>query len=181
MQRLQSSDRIALAEKIVRGVWSTFSTPVPIPAYHKTPTTPTTAPDLGKNLFVTNKENNDDGLHLISQFFHAPSCLHNEGVWHNCLMGINYVLLSQKCQTHQEEYSEKYKKLSDSLYELNFDEKAYLFRNRTHSTHWNHETSHCTFISYQYSRSVVHYKEDPEKNLNSNAIAILFWSFLPDG
>src|SRR5262245_61652705 len=30
-------------------------------------------------------------------------------------------------------------------------------------------------------RIVAHYKENLEKNLNSNAIAIVFWSFMPRG
>jgi hypothetical protein len=162
----RTSNRLLLAEKIVMGVWSTFNKPVPIPSYHKTPTTPQPELQPAKNLFVGLKQNNSFGLHLISQFYHAPSGLHNEGVWHNCLMGINYIQLAKQ-NINAEEFLKSAERLGASLYNLNFDKHSHLFRNRTHSTFWNHETSHFR-----------HYKEDLEKNLNSNAMAIVFWSFM---
>src|SRR5690349_21530726 len=134
-----TTDRVALAEKIVRGVWSTYTKPMPIPSYHKTPTTP--QPENNANsLFVGAKENNAFGLNLISQYYHAPSSLHNEGVWHNCLMGMNYIQLAQRNENRSAEYKRTCEQLATSLYKLNFDDQTSLFRNRTHSEYWNHET-----------------------------------------
>eukprot|EP01100_Stratorugosa_tubuloviscum_P006326 TRINITY_DN2738_c1_g1_i4.p1 TRINITY_DN2738_c1_g1~~TRINITY_DN2738_c1_g1_i4.p1 ORF type:complete len:112 (-),score=31.76 TRINITY_DN2738_c1_g1_i4:11-346(-) len=72
-------------------------------------------------------------------FYHQSSGLHNEGNWHNSIMGIVYVKLYE--QTKKEIYKQATIKLANSLFELNFDLTTKTFRMRTHSVYFDHSTA----------------------------------------
>ncbi|KAL0484460.1 hypothetical protein AKO1_005151 [Acrasis kona] len=156
-----SADRLQLAERIIEGVWSTYK----FPAVEDT-----------KNHKLIFPETNPQGLDLKHQYFHEPSCLHNEGVWHNCMMGLNYVLAS-KTQLRINEKSEAVNEsLHKNLKQLNYDFERNLFRNRTHSPYWDHST-----IKIKARPFGKHYEQDDTHCLNTNALSIIYWSFLTQG
>lgn len=105
-------------------------------------------------------------LHLMHSYFHEPTALHNEGVWHNCLMGMNYLKMGQ--MTHNGTYTNVGRRMAQSLLALNFDRERYLFRARTISGHWDTESTKWPHMT----------NYDQGYKLTHQIIALIFYSFL---
>lgn len=132
---------------IIRGIWSTY----PKNREHQ-----------------EHQESSDSGplLDLVKHFYHEPSGLHNEGVWHNCLMAINYYCYCQsrengnESENNQKEvhFNEKVKqamnKVVKSVIELNFDRESRMFHQRTETDIWSHaDAKHNMLLAQLYQRT----------------------------
>lgn len=126
-------------ERVIRAIWSTYG---------------------------IRSQTDSSKLHLMHSYFHEPTALHNEGVWHNCLMGMNYLKLGQL--THNETYTIVGRRMAQSLLALNFDREKYLFRARTVSGHWDTESTKWPHMT----------NYDQGYKLTHQIIALIFYSFL---
>lgn len=127
-------------------------------------------------------------LDLVENYYHKPTGLHNEGVWHNCVMMANYYLLLEQQEEISARSSEESAisgelfcamcKVSKSLVELNYDSDCNLFKQRTETEYWSHENAKNNSHLLQLYQRTEH--NEQVFKLISNTIALLSYSLLSD-
>ncbi len=124
-------------------------------------------------------------LHPIHNYFHAPSGLHNEGVWHNYIMGLSYYLClplyKHSDPSFCKELEEVLEKVNTNVWKLNFDEKLNLFKSRSNSGYWDHSVKQAEQKSNATADGISKEKvflvtENEEKKCIANCIAGLFYA-----
>ena len=111
-------------------------------------------------------------LSLTANMYARTSGLHNEGVWHNCIMGIVYHWLSE-VEKPAEEYEEALRKLSTSLFENSFDTVEGALKQRVWTACWDHRPE---IIEKLYKPHF--WKASDEKKASSQSMAVIMYSFL---
>ncbi|KAL9642777.1 hypothetical protein ABK040_009852 [Willaertia magna] len=141
---------------------------------------------LMKGVWNTEKEyavdisDNKQRYHLIHNMYHSETGLHSEGCWHNFIMGLNYIQILSEEESAMREFccefqvNEKLSKLSQSILNLNFDLKDYLFSQRKSSGIWENADE-----SEMQGERKDFYKPKNEKRLINNSMGLLFLSLLP--
>ena len=144
-----------LSSQIIKGIWATY-------------------PSSNNN--NNNNCNHHELLDLVLNFYHEPSGLHNEGVWHNCLMAINYYYhLHHKNDEQQQELQQEIKnamsKVVNSVIRLNYDNMTHMFHQRTETEWWSHENAASNAHLLQLYHRTEH--RDHVYKLVSQVIALL--------
>lgn len=103
-------------------------------------------------------------LHLATDLYDPSTGLHSEGVWHNCMVGIASLRLSQ---------IDAAQKIANSLWKYSWDGTS--FRRRAHSGLWDHSSSSGSLEALEQAN---YYSESGEHRCVQHGMALVFWSLL---
>lgn len=117
-------------------------------------------------------------LQLTEHLFHEPSCLYNEGVYHNFIMAFVTFRLSADAITvpdamERDLLLHRALKTVDSTIRLNFDEQENLFRYRTWSPFWDHGDDALRTLPFPFRPSSYMPCDDFRTAANAVALWIL--------